>query len=318
MWSAPTGPATRLELILEGTAARHRFLDQTSARIERRATMREEIDVVDSVRVLSPRHTEPLLDTPQTITIVDADLIQAQGATSLRDVLRNVTGISIQAGEGGGGLPGDNLAIRGFAARNDIFVDGVRDFGSYSRDPYNIQQVEVSKGPASVFAGRGSTGGAINLVTKQPTLMRGLDADISGGTDDFQRTTVDYNRPLGTGDRNGAAFRLNLMYTAGRHPGPRLGGQRALRRRPVARLRPRQQDAVPAQRLVPVRGQHARVRHSLGAADQRAAGGVRRPAGAGRLRQLLRPRGPRLRGHLTTLATASVEHDLAPWATLRG
>ena len=106
--------------------------------------------------------------------MVDAELIQAQGATTLRDVLRNVTGISIQAGEGGGGLPGDNLAIRGFTARNDIFVDGVRDFGAYSRDPYNIEQVEVTKGPASVFGGRGSTGGAINLATKAPDLASGI------------------------------------------------------------------------------------------------------------------------------------------------
>ena len=75
-------------------------------------------------------------------------MIEEQGATTLRDVLRNVTGISIQAGEGG--VPaGDNLTIRGFSARTDIFVDGVRDFGGYSRDPYNVEQVEVTKGPAS-------------------------------------------------------------------------------------------------------------------------------------------------------------------------
>ena len=118
--------------------------------------------------VSSPKYTQPLRDIPQTITVIPQTVIQAKGATSLRDVLRNVPGISMQAGEGGGGLPGDNLSIRGFNSRTDLFVDGVRDYGSYSRDPYNIEQVEVAKGPASSTAGRGSTGGAINLVTKTP------------------------------------------------------------------------------------------------------------------------------------------------------
>ena len=191
-------------------------------------------------RVHSPKQTEPLLDTPQSITVVDAELIQAQGATTLRDVLRNVTGISIQAGEGGGGLPGDNLAIRGFAARNDIFVDGVRDFGAYSRDSYNIEQVEVSKGPASVFGGRGSTGGAHQPGDQgaRPRERR-RRASVAAGTDDFQRATLDLNRPLPDGMMGGSALRLNVMYTAGRHPGPRRGRGRALRRRAVARARAR-------------------------------------------------------------------------------
>ena len=150
--------------------------------------------------------------------MVDAELIQAQEATTLRDVLRNVTGISIQAGEGGGGLPGDNLAIRGFTARNDIFVDGVRDFGAYSRDAYNIDQVEVTKGPASVFGGRGSTGGAINMVTKKPDLTTGILGQAAAGTDDFQRATVDLNHPLPDGMMGGSALRLNPHVHRGRHP----------------------------------------------------------------------------------------------------
>ena len=82
-----------------------------------------------NVVLTSPKYTEPLRDTPQTITVIPESVIQAQGATTLRDVLKNVTGISIQAGEGG--VPsGDNLSIRGFNARTDIFVDGIRDTGS--------------------------------------------------------------------------------------------------------------------------------------------------------------------------------------------
>ena len=129
----------------------------------------------------SPKYTEPLRDTPQTITVIPQTLIEQQGATTLRDVLRNVTGISLQAGEGGGGLPGDNLTIRGFAARNDIFVDGVRDFGAYSRDPFNIEQVEVAKGPASLYTGRGSTGGSLNLASKTPHLEPPASGTLGAG-----------------------------------------------------------------------------------------------------------------------------------------
>jgi catecholate siderophore receptor len=311
-------PAEALELLLEGTGARHRFLEDKKARVEPRVVMREEIDVVDSARVLSPRHTEPLLDTPQSISIVDAELIQAQGATSLRDVLRNVTGISIQAGEGGGGLPGDNLAIRGFAARNDIFVDGVRDFGAYSRDPYNVQQVEVSKGPASVFGGRGSTGGAVNLVTKQPGLTRGLMATISAGTDDFQRTTVDLNRPFGPSEKSGGALRLNLMYTQGSTPG---------------------RDSVDNQRygVAPslALGLDGKTRFWLSGSyqseDNRPDYGIPwvPPTNVPLAAYADQPApvdydnfygldDRDFEDTATTLATASVEHDLAPWATLRG
>ena len=211
-------PSAALAALLEGTGARFDTLAGGGFRVSAEIA-HAEVEVVERAQPLSPKHTEPLVDTPQSITIVDADLIQAQSAVSLRDVLRNVTGISIQAGEGGGGLPGDNLAIRGFAARNDIFVDGVRDFGAYSRDPYNVEQVEVSKGPASVFAGRGSTGGAVNLSTKLPTLGGHVDGTLGAGTDEFQRATVDVNHPLAESTLGGAALRLNAMYTQGDTPG---------------------------------------------------------------------------------------------------
>ncbi len=134
-------------------------------------------------------------------------------------MLRNVTGISIQAGEGGGGLPGDNLAIRGFAARNDIFVDGVRDFGAYSRDPFNIEQVEVTKGPASLFAGRGSTGGSLNLASKAPRLEAENNATFGAGTDNYGRATVDINQPVADFGIEGTAFRINAMWTRADTPG---------------------------------------------------------------------------------------------------
>jgi catecholate siderophore receptor len=167
----------------------------------------------------SPKYTEPLRDTPQTITVIPSELIEQQGATTLREVLRNVTGISIQAGEGGGGLPGDNLSIRGFAARNDIFVDGVRDFGAYTRDPFNIEQVEVAKGPASLYSGRGSTGGAINLSSKAPLPGEARSATFGAGGDDFSRATIDFNQPLEDFAIPGTAVRVNAMWNQGDVPG---------------------------------------------------------------------------------------------------
>lgn len=154
----------------------------------------------------APQRTAPLRDTAQTITVVPQEVIRDQQADNLRDVLRNVPGISIQAGEGGT-PPGDQMSIRGFSARTDIFVDGVRDLGGYSRDPFNLEQVEVSKGPASSYTGRGSTGGAINLVSKTAQQRDFVSGSLGLGTDEYQRTTLDVNRQL----NEHTAARLNLM-----------------------------------------------------------------------------------------------------------
>lgn len=162
----------------------------------------------------SPKITVPLRDVAQTVTVVPQQVIREQGATSLRDVLRNVPGISMQAGEGGGGPSGDNLAIRGFAARSDIFVDGFRDTagGGYTRDPFNIEQVEVTKGPASANTGRGSTGGSINIATKQAHLGNVYGGALTAGTDELYRATVDVNQEIP--GLKGSAIRLNgLLHT---------------------------------------------------------------------------------------------------------
>lgn len=157
----------------------------------------------------SPRFTQPLLDTAQTINVVPKEVIQARAATTLRDVLRNVSGISVQAGEGGTPA-GDQLTVRGFSARTDIFIDNVRDFGGYTRDPFNLEQVEVVKGPSSDYSGRGSTGGSINLVSKAPFLETLNTASVTLGTDEYYRTALDSNFVL-PGIENAAA-RLNLVY----------------------------------------------------------------------------------------------------------
>lgn len=154
-----------------------------------------------------PKLSQSLLDTPQSINVVPKQLMEDQGITTTRDALRNVPGISLAAGEAG--AQGDNLTIRGFTARNDFFLDGMRDFGSYYRDPFNVEQIEVLKGPASVLFGRGSTGGVVHQVSKQPTLAPITAGTIAFGTDGTQRITSDMNRAID--GVPGAAVRLNVM-----------------------------------------------------------------------------------------------------------
>ena len=152
--------------------------------------------------------TQPVIDTPQMLSITPREVIEDRGATSLTDVFRNSSGISLGAGESS--WQGTNLSIRGFNARNDMYLDGMRDFGSYTRDPFDLEEVELLQGPSSILFGRGSTGGAVNQVTKVPTLKGFLSVEAVGGTDDMGRGTIDLDAPL-TQLGPTAAFRLDAM-----------------------------------------------------------------------------------------------------------
>jgi catecholate siderophore receptor len=152
------------------------------------------------------RLPQPVRDIPQSITVVPQELMQEQAVTSFRDALRNVTGISLAAGEGGG-AQGDNLTLRGFSARNDYFLDGIRDQGSYTRDVFNLESIEVLKGPSAVLFGRGSTGGAINQISKTPRLEPLYSATLSVGTGQLLRGTADVDQPLS----KTSALRVNLL-----------------------------------------------------------------------------------------------------------
>ena len=111
--------------------------------------------------------TQPIVDTPQSITTVTRAEMDDRAVTNLNDALRTVPGITLGAGETS--FQGNNIYLRGFLTRNDMFVDGQRDYGYYYRDPFNAENIEVLKGPSSILFGRGSTGGVINQVTKLPT-----------------------------------------------------------------------------------------------------------------------------------------------------
>lgn len=162
-------------------------------------------------RMQSVKYTEPARNVPQTLTIIPKQVIEDRGAFTLRDVLKNTPGISMQAGEGVSGTGGgDNLAIRGFSSRSDWFVDGLRDLGTYNRDPWNTEQVEIAKGPASTTMGRGSTGGYINMASKMANLQDSTTTTASIGTNNLYRGTVDTNQKLS----EHTALRLNGMYNS--------------------------------------------------------------------------------------------------------
>ncbi|HEU4596282.1 MAG TPA: TonB-dependent siderophore receptor [Pyrinomonadaceae bacterium] len=200
-----------LAQILVGTGINYRRTAPDTLTLEIQAAP-ESVEVVGRTSPLSsPKYTEPLRDIPQTVTVIPREVIVKQGATTLRDVLRNVPGLTMTAGEGGAPA-GDNLTLRGFSARNDIFVDGVRDLGPQSRDPFNLEQVEVVKGPGSAYTGRGSAGGTINLTSKAPGLAPSYGGTLVLGNAGMKRGTADLNAPLarlGLGERT--AFRLNLL-----------------------------------------------------------------------------------------------------------
>ena len=163
-----------------------------------------------STHSVSVKHTAPLFDTPQTIQVIPAEVIKEQQALSLRQVLSNVSGITFNAGEGGGGS-GDSINIRGFSANANMQIDGLRDSTQTNRtDTFNIEAVEVIKGPNSVFGGSGTTGGSINQASKAPKQRNFAELGASLGTDGYHRMTLDANQRL-EGVGTGSAFRLNLM-----------------------------------------------------------------------------------------------------------
>ena len=202
-----------LRAILSGTGLSYRI--DSTGRVTIAVQANESVSVQDSSPQISlDRYPVPLLDTPQSITAISQATIHEEGATTLRDTLRNAPGISLAAGEGGS--QGDNLTLRGFTARNDIFLDGMRDFGGYYRDSFNDQEVEVLEGPSSVTFGRGSTGGVINQESKTPVDHPFIVGEGDFGTDITRRFAVDINQPLnnlgrGANFGHGAAVRLNLM-----------------------------------------------------------------------------------------------------------
>jgi len=172
---------------------------------------------IDAKRVADPsssKFTAPLVDTPKSVTVIPAKIIEQTAATSLADILRTSPGITFGAGEGGQPLA-DRPFIRGQSSANNVFVDGVRDTGGQVREIFNLEQVEVVKGPDSAYSGRGSGGGSINLSSKTPKADSFARGSLGVGTDAYLRATADLNHAL----NDSVAVRLNVLATQGDTPG---------------------------------------------------------------------------------------------------
>lgn len=160
-------------------------------------------------RLFGERQVVPLLDLPRTVVAIPKEVIEDQGALSFRDLIRTQAGITLGTGEGGNAY-GDRMFIRGFDARNDVYVDGFRDPGVTQRELFAVQQVEVIKGPNATYGGRGTTGGSVNFVTKAPQDSIFAAFNATTGTDNTRRISTDLNYSFGESFQ----VRANALYHA--------------------------------------------------------------------------------------------------------
>lgn len=172
-------------------------------------TIRTQAATEQSLKVDQSANTKfiaPLLDTPKSVSVISKQLIQDTQVTTLSDALRNVPGITLGAGEGGN-PNGDRPFIRGYSSESSIYVDGIRNSTSQNREMFAVEQVEVTKGSSSSLGGAGSVGGSINMISKVAKKGDFLEGSVAGGTDNYQRITLDGNKDFG----NGIAARVAVM-----------------------------------------------------------------------------------------------------------
>ena len=146
-------------------------------------------------------------DIPQSVTLVTEQLMKDRAADTFREALRNVAGLTFNAGEGG--RIGDNITLRGYSAVGDLYLDGLRDIAQYNRETFNLHQIDILRGSASMLFGRGSTGGVINQVSKTPFPGNRNDVALTLGSNHYKRAVADLNRAIG----DNVSMRINLMKT---------------------------------------------------------------------------------------------------------
>ena len=144
----------------------------------------------------NPKLVAPLVDTPKSIVVLPREVIDQTGSTTLQDALRTVPGITFGAAEGGNPI-GDRPFIRGFDSQGSIYVDGVRDLASQSREVFATDSIQIVRGSDSTLGGRGSAGGTINIISKLPVADTFATAAASYGNADYKRVTADVNVALG-------------------------------------------------------------------------------------------------------------------------
>ncbi|WP_276329211.1 TonB-dependent receptor [Gluconobacter albidus] len=164
------------------------------------------------------KYTASLLDTPRSVSVVTQEQMKLVNATSFEEAMRTVPGVSFRGGDAYA-IPGGNYpVIRGFGSYSNMFIDGLRDSGVSQREVFDVEEIEVLKGPGSVYGGRGGLGGQINITTKKAQLGNLTSGQIGFGTAAYKRGTIDINRQISSS----TAFRLNAMGdegdTAGREP----------------------------------------------------------------------------------------------------
>lgn len=201
--AGPPAPATR-------SAAPDPRAEDTAVLPAVRATARGEPSGKDSLRATTTRlgkGEQALRDVPQSITVITEKLLDDRALDTLKDALRTTGGVAFQAAEG----TEEDIRLRGFSlqASGDIFLDGLRDPAFYERDSFNWDRLELLRGSASVLFGRGSTGGAVNQVSKQPGLVTQHEVTGTLGSGSLARATADLNWKTG----RSSALRVNAMAT---------------------------------------------------------------------------------------------------------
>ena len=175
--------------------------------VREKADAPEGKDTLRATETQIGKGTQKLRDIPQSITVVTEKLIDDRNLDTLKEVLKNTGGISFLAAEGGE----EDIRLRGFSLQGtgDVFVDGLRDPAFYDRDTFNLDRVEVLRGSASMLFGRGSTGGAVNMVNRTPRLYDESQVDVTVGTGNYLRSTADFNVQTD----ESAALRISAMVT---------------------------------------------------------------------------------------------------------
>ncbi|RYF75835.1 MAG: TonB-dependent receptor [Comamonadaceae bacterium] len=198
-----TGASLTLATVLGGPAAWAQASPDAAALPPVRVQASPEFKVEESS---SGKFTAPLIDTPKTVTVIPQEVMRQINATTLTEALRTTPGITFGAGEGGNPV-GDRPFLRGYDSQSSTYVDGLRDIAPSTREVFNLESVEVVKGPDSTSGGRGGAGGTIQLYSKTPKKDNFFTGSVGLGTDSYKRATLDVNRMLS----DTVAVRLNAM-----------------------------------------------------------------------------------------------------------
>ena len=202
-----------MSAMAQSTPAAPNAATLSTVTVKEQAEAPEGKDALRATQSTIGKGNQQLRDIPQSVTVVTERLIDDRNLDTVKEALKNTAGISFLAAEGGE----EDIRLRGFAlqATGDLFIDGMRDPAIYDRDTFNMDRMELLRGSASMLFGRGSTGGAVNQVSKVPRLIDEHQVDVTVGSHAYRRITGDFN--LKTAEN--AALRLNAMATEAKNDG---------------------------------------------------------------------------------------------------